>query len=102
MLLPALVAVSPAAIGLSHFGAKQSSDPDQHYCLATVEIVMSAVKFKKESKSKAKVNEEVKEEVTVEDAEKEEVVLFKLSEEDIEFIYDNTHYTLKDINDWHR
>ena len=63
---------------------------------------MSAVKFKKESKSKAKVSEEVKEEITVVEAEKEEVVLFKLSDEDKEFIYDNTHYTLKDINDWHR
>ena len=55
----------------------------------------------KESKSKAK-GEEAKEEVTAEDTDKEEVILFKLSDEDIEFIYDNTHYTLKDINDWHR
>ena len=38
----------------------------------------------------------------VEENVKEEVILFKLSDEDIEFIYDNTHYTLKDINDWHR
>ena len=28
--------------------------------------------------------------------------VFKLAEEDVEFIYDNTHYTLKDIKDWHR
>ena len=55
----------------------------------------------KESKAKAK-GEEAKEEVTAEETEKEEVILFKLSDEDIEFIYDNTHYTLKDINDWHR
>ena len=55
----------------------------------------------KESKAKAK-GEEAKEEVTAEDTDKEEVILFKLSDEDIEFIYDNTHYTLKDINDWHR
>ena len=53
----------------------------------------------KESKAKG---EEAKEEVTAEETEKEEVILFKLSDEDIEFIYDNTHYTLKDINDWHR
>ena len=33
--------------------------------------------------------------------EKEKPV-FKLAEEDVEFIYDNTHYTLKDIKDWHR
>ena len=34
----------------------------------------------------------------------EEIVLpvFKLAEEDVEFIYDNTHYTLKDIKEWHR
>ena len=55
----------------------------------------------KESKAKAK-GEEAKEEVTAEETAKEEVILFKLSDEDIEFIYDNTHYTLKDINDWHR
>ena len=38
-----------------------------------------------------------------EEAEEEEVkTVFKLAEEDVEFIYDNTHYTLKDIKDWHR
>ena len=30
------------------------------------------------------------------------VVFILVFDEDIEFIYDNTHYTLKDINDWHR
>ena len=39
--------VSPAAIGLSHFGEKQRVDPDQHCRLATVDLVMSGVKFKK-------------------------------------------------------
>ena len=45
-------------------------------------------------------------EITEEDADEkeveEEVILFNLSDEDIEFIYDNTHYSLKDIKDWHR
>ena len=34
--------------------------------------------------------------------EEEERPVFQLAEEDVEFIYDNTHYTLKDIKDWHR
>ena len=55
-----------------------------------------------DSKSKAKVSEEVQEEVKVEENVPKEVILFKLSEEDVEFIYDNTHYTMKDIKDWHR
>ena len=38
-----------------------------------------------------------------EEAEEEKALpVFKLTEEDVEFIYDNTHYTLKDIKDWHR
>ena len=45
-------------------------------------------------------------EITEEDADEkeveEEVILFNLSDEDIEFIYDNTHYSLNDIKDWHR
>ena len=112
----------PAAIGLSvvSFLSKTNFDPGQHYSLATVDIVMSSVKFKKgkictvlvmdhtvmfslkDSRAKAKVGEETKDDVTVEETEQEEVILFKLSDEDIEFIYDNTHYSLKDINDWHR
>ena len=45
------------------------------------------------------------EDATEEPEEEEEEVkqaVFKLAEEDVEFIYDNTHYTLKDIKDWHR
>ena len=34
--------------------------------------------------------------------EEEKKPVFQLAEEDVEFIYDNTHYTLKDIKDWHR
>ena len=42
-------------------------------------------------------------EEAAEEAKEEEVkTVFKLAEEDVEFIYDNTHYTLKDIKDWHR
>ena len=38
-----------------------------------------------------------------EEAEEEKALpVFKLTEEDVEFIYDNTHYTLKDIKEWHR
>ena len=38
-----------------------------------------------------------------EEEKKEEVKpVFQLAEEDVEFIYDNTHYTLKDIKAWHR
>ena len=73
----------------------------------------TTVKFKKEENNKlrvpqqrgklSKVNSEVEEiEKKDDDEEEEEVILFKLSEEDIEFIYDNTHYSLKDIKDWHR
>ena len=36
------------------------------------------------------------------EVEKEKQPVFKLAEEDVEFIYDNTHYTLKDIKEWHR
>ena len=45
--------------------------------------------------------EEEEEEEEVEDV-KDERPVFPLAEEDVEFIYDNTHYTLKDIKDWHR
>ena len=72
----------------------------------------TTVKFKKEENNKlrvpqqrgklSKVNSEVEEIEKKDDDEEEEVILFKLSEEDIEFIYDNTHYSLKDIKDWHR
>ena len=42
-------------------------------------------------------------EEAAEEGEQEEVKpVFKLAEEDVEFIYDNTHYTLKDIKEWHR
>lgn len=48
---------------------------------------------------------EVEVEVPKEEKEPEEPkeeVLFELPEEDKEFIYDNTHYTLRDIDNWHR
>ena len=45
---------------------------------------------------------EIEEEPDDEEVEEKEEILFKLSEEDIDFIYDNTHYSLKDIKDWHR
>ena len=59
-------------------------------------------KTKKNSKgSEVKVDYGAEE--ATDDAEEEEVKpVFKLAEEDIEFIYDNTHYTFKDIKDWHR
>ena len=55
-----------------------------------------------------KVNQKPSQEVDITEEEDddnnrtEEVILFNLSDEDKEFIYDNTHYSLKDINDWHR
>ena len=55
--------------------------------------------------SKVEVKVEVEVEVPKEEKEPEEPkeeVLFELPEEDKEFIYDNTHYTLRDIDNWHR
>lgn len=72
---------------------------------------MSGVKFRKDENNKLKVpNQRKNGKVTLEledqskeeSDEEEEVILFKLSDEDIDFIYDNTHYSLKDIKDWHR
>ena len=42
------------------------------------------------------------EEAGEETKEEEVKTVFKLAEEDVEFIYDNTHYTLKDIKEWHK
>ena len=43
------------------------------------------------------------EEDGAEETEEEKALpVFKLTEEDVEFIYDNTHYTLKDIKEWHK
>ena len=59
-------------------------------------------KTKKNSKG-SEVKVDYGAEDAAENAEEEEVKpVFKLAEEDIEFIYDNTHYTFKDIKDWHR
>ena len=49
-----------------------------------------------------KVEVDNEEEGGAEEAEEEQRPVFQLAEEDVEFIYDNTHYTLKDIKDWHR
>ena len=51
--------------------------------------------------SEVKVENGDEEEEEVEEV-KDERPVFPLPEEDVEFIYDNTHYTLKDIKDWHR
>ena len=59
----------------------------------------------KPDKPKVEVKVEVEVEVPKEEKEPEEPkeeVLFELPEEDKEFIYDNTHYTLRDIDNWHR
>ena len=60
-------------------------------------------KTKKNSKgSEVKVDFGAAEGAEEAEVEKEKQPVFKLAEEDVEFIYDNTHYTLKDIKEWHR
>ena len=67
----------------------------------TASYISDSSSTKKVSK-KSVPEVEIAEEADDDDNEVEEVILFNLSDEDIEFIYDNTHYSLKDIKDWHR
>ena len=67
----------------------------------TASYISDSSSTKKVSK-KSVPEVEIAEEADDDDNEVEEVILFNLSDEDIEFIYDNTHYSLKDRKDWHR
>ena len=62
---------------------------------------MSSISFQQGNRRKGKSNSR-QEEQQQQQKEEEEERVFSLSEADIEYIYDRTHYSVKDIKDWHR
>ena len=64
---------------------------------------MSSVSFQQGNRRKGKsISRQEEQQQQQQQQEEEGERVFSLSEADIEYIYDRTHYSVKDIKDWHR